>query len=75
MFELIIEFYDGRIERHFFNTKEEVEMEVEFFDTAFAKVYLEIYGKPVFKGKTVNECWISYCSNKNEINKLLASGV
>ena len=52
-----------------------VEMEVEFFDTAFAKLYLEIYGKPVFKGKTVIECWISYCSNKNEINKLLASGV
>ena len=30
MFELIIEFDDGRIEKHFFDTKEEVEMEVEF---------------------------------------------
>lgn len=50
----------------------QVEMVIEFFDTDFAKLYLEIYGKPVFRGKTVNECWISYCSNKNTINGLLA---
>lgn len=47
-------------------------LEVEFFDTPFAKAYLEEFGKPVFNEKTVNECWIKYCSNKNAINEKLS---
>lgn len=55
-----------------YKVKGEANLKVEFFDTPFAQLYLKEFGEPVFNEKTVNECWIKYCMNKNVINAKLA---
>lgn len=46
MFELIIEFEDGRIEKSYFSTKEEVEREVDFFWTPDAEISVKRIDSP-----------------------------
>lgn len=53
-----------------FKIEGDVELEVTFFDTEFARRYVEVFGKPMIQGSSTLECWSIYLDNKLKIQSL-----
>lgn len=51
-----------------------VNVEVKFFDTPFAKKYLEKFGEPIFSDKPYSVAWSEYQINKHAVWQALKEG-